>query len=69
MTRARCLLIAWSASLAALAGAVDPGAAAPVAVATATTPALRLLTVSMNCGGQDHSRPTKRPTFAGVAKG
>src|SRR4051812_23839172 len=33
---------------------------------SATTPAFRLFTVSMNWGGQDHSRPTNRPTFTGA---
>src|SRR5262245_29181092 len=32
----------------------------------ATTPAWRRLTSSRNAGGNDHSRPTSRPTFRGM---
>src|SRR5262245_33487415 len=34
---------------------------------SATTPASRLLTSSMNAGGQDHSRPTNRPSLCDMA--
>src|SRR5262249_51526885 len=33
---------------------------------SASTPRSRRFTDSMNAGGQDHSRPTSRPTFRGV---
>src|SRR5262249_40683824 len=36
----------------------------PRRTGSALTPACRAATSCMNCGGQDHSRPTSRPTFS-----
>ncbi len=42
-----------------------PGA--PILTNSASTPASRRRTSSMNAGGNDHSRPTMRPMRLGIA--
>src|SRR5579859_2336086 len=40
----------------------------PILTYSATTPSSRRLTSSMKAGGNDHSRPTSRPTFRVIGR-